>query len=195
MDIADPVEDGAGCCDFLRVLSKVFHGGPGTDMKFDEIVGEIRALTEPRSVEGNPLRLACSVASPATKQEIAKAWQGQDLPPDLIEMWLHFREAQLFEDVDYGQWGMRVLSPTESFRRTAEERAARPSDFSTDDIVVAEFLGDQDLLVRSSGSSNMGGELLVALPLDPRSEWYKVGPGLPSFFSDYLSARGSKCWE
>ena len=100
----------------------------------------------------------------------------------------------LFEDVEYGQWGLVVLSPRESAERTMSEREARAGDFRDGDIVIAEFLGDQELLIRSAPEEPESG-VLVALPLDPRADWYPVAQDLADFFDRYLESGGQKYWE
>ena len=84
---------------------------------------------------------------PASEQEIASAWPTHTPPRELVEAWRTCRRARLFEDVDFGQWGLVLLSPRESTQRTAEELARRPDVFLDSDVVAGEFLGDQDLLV------------------------------------------------
>ncbi len=37
--------------------------------------------------------------------------------------------------------------------------------------------------------------VLVALPLDPRSEWFGAGKGLADFLDAYFEAGGRKYWE
>jgi hypothetical protein len=88
----------------------------------------------------NPFNLRSTVDTPAQPTELYERWPGGDLPRDALELWAACREARLFEDVDYGQWGLVLLSPSASATRTARERDARPSDLRPDDIVLGEFL-------------------------------------------------------
>lgn len=113
------------------------------------------------------------------------------LPPDVLETWSVARGARLFEDVDFGQWGLKILSPADSAARTTAERVARPDEYKQDDIVLGEFLGDQDLLV-VEGSS---GAVLVAMPLDSRRDWWPAASGVGEFLERYVAAEGSKYWE
>jgi len=99
---------------------------------------------------GNPFRLVSRLSGPAMPSEIEAAWGGSKVPTEIVEMWLVCRDARLFEDIDYGQWGLAILDPETSAARSAHERAVRPSEFRSDDIVVGEFLGDQELLERRS---------------------------------------------
>lgn len=138
--------------------------------------------------------LACSVAGPATAEEIAEAWHEVQLPPEVLGLWRECREAKLFADVEYGQWGMRILTPQRSASVLERQRRDRPSDFVESDVVVAEFLGDLELLVLSP-SEEGDRRVLVALELDHRPEWYGVGSSLAQFFQRYLAAQGEKFWE
>lgn len=156
------------------------------------LLAAFREFTEPRNgIGSSPFRLACTLDEPATEHQILAAWDNRPVPADLVELWRTCREARLFEDVDYGQWGLRVLSPEESVQRTETERAARPADVGPEDVVFAEFLGDQELLVRTTGDDGV----LVALPLDPRSDWYTAGPDIEAFLEHYLASLGEKYWE
>ena len=91
---------------------------------------------EPRVVAGTVFRLSCRLSAPAGRAEIAGAWRGRSLPPDLVDLWQTCREADLFVDIDYGQRGLRLLSPAASRARTALEQVQRPGDFGPGDIVV-----------------------------------------------------------
>jgi hypothetical protein len=126
--------------------------------------------------------------------EVEEAWSGSALSEDLLELWGVCREARLFEDVDHGQWGLVLLSPTASAARTAQERSARPSDLRPDDVVIGAFLGDQELVVVAP-SENGQRRVLIALPLDSRDDWFAAGPTLGVFLARYFDAVGEKYWE
>jgi hypothetical protein len=146
--------------------------------------------SEPRLIGSNPFRLSCRLAPAATQEEIAEAWGSADLPAEVSELWLTCREAELCVDADYRQWGLKLLSPRESAARSELERSERPDDLGPGDIVLGEFLGDQELLV-----VDPDGRPLVALPLDNRDEWYRPGADLSEFLRRYVAAAGEKYWE
>jgi len=128
------------------------------------------AYAEPQDcLDDNPFRLGCSLASPATDEEIRSAWPVAP-PSELVQAWSVSRESRLFEDVDYRQWGLVVLSPTDSAERTAQQRALRSADYRQDDAVAGEFLGDLELLVIAPSEAG-DRKILVALPLDGRHDW------------------------
>lgn len=143
----------------------------------------------PRRTARNPFALHSSFAPPSRSEEIEEAWP-QGVNRQARELWSAASEARLLADVDYGQWGLVVLSPTGSAARTNMERSARPADVEKGDVVIGEFLGDQDLLVLART-----GQVLVALPLDHRGEWYVVGRDLADFLDRYWRADGEKFWE
>lgn len=117
-------------------------------------------------------------------------------PDDLRDFWRIAREAQLFEDTTYGQWGLHLLSPSESMRATHKFQIARERDSRPYDLVVGEFLGDSELLlVRCNLSELDYGQVWVALPLDRREEWFRAATSFEVFLESYVDARGAKFWE
>jgi hypothetical protein len=153
-----------------------------------------REWTEPRDgLADAPFTLACSLAAPATSEEVRRAWADR-VPPELAELWAAAREARLFVDVEYGQWGLALLSPEASAEATRFLHQTRPTDVRAGDVVVGEFLGDADLLVLSPHDDGER-RVLVALPLDDRDEWPGVAPDLATFLQRYLEALGNKYWE
>jgi len=142
----------------------------------------------------NILRSVSSVFPPAALGEVESTWNVGAISDDVVSLWRASRTARLFEDTEYGQWGLVLLDPQVSLQRTKAERAARPYDFRDDDIVIGEFLGDQDLLVVAP--SEFGSRrVLVALPLDSRDDWFGAAEDLGEFLDSYFAARGSKYWE
>lgn len=163
--------------------------------RLSETLSEIRAWDEPQNVPSdNPFKLSCSLSGPAEMSEIRTAWDEEELPSEVIGLWQVSREARLYEDVEYGQWGLVLLSPERSANRTRLERDTRPEDFRADDVVVGEFLGDQDLLVLAP-SEQGDRRVLVALPLDGRNLWYSAGRCMEDFLTRYVEAGGDKYWE
>jgi hypothetical protein len=148
----------------------------------------------PGSGDSDAFELECTVSGPASASDIEDAWSGKTLPHELVELWSECREAELFRDAQYGQWGLRILPPSRSVEVLEFQVQDRPSDFRADDVVVAEFLGDLELLVLAP-SEEGNRRVMVALELDPRDEWYAVGSSLEQFLQRYLEAQGKKFWE
>ncbi len=156
-----------------------------------DVLTSFDAFAELRDgVGSNPFKLVCTRTAPASLEEIEACWS-DGLSVELRQLWLTSRTARLFEDIEYGQWGLALLSPEEAAARTLEFRTARSHDAMPADIVCGEFLGDSDLLILSGD----GDGILVALPLDPRSDWYHPAPTLWSFLAKYREALGEKYWE
>jgi hypothetical protein len=75
-------------------------------------------------------------------------------------------------------------------------RSARPIDFESDDLVFGSFYGDSDLLLL--GRTNYSPDaryVLVATPLDPRSDWPVAGITLGEYLSQLIAFDGDKYWE
>jgi hypothetical protein len=144
-----------------------------------------------REGKDEPFRLACRLTRglPVLKSE-------PHVPEDLLSFWRISGGAELFLDVDYGQWGLRLLSPEEAAAETARFARTRTGDARFGDLVVGTFAGDTDLLlIRCDPSAKDFGHVLVALPLDSRKDWYLAAPSLTAFMNSYVDAFGDKFWE
>jgi hypothetical protein len=108
----------------------------------------------------------------------------------LLELWSTTREAELFTDPRIGGWGLRLLSPPESAAMTQKWLRRRPEDVRRDDVVIGEFLHDEDALLLPAA-----GGVLILLPQDPRSEWWLLNIDLAEFLSRYVEAGGEQFWE
>src|SRR5262245_55819331 len=98
---------------------------------------------EPRTLNG-PFRLLCWLERSKDVAEAGRTWK--DLPSDLASFWSIYRGGHLFRDIDYGQWGLHLLSPTEAELET-KRQAELGRGLEKADIVVAKFAGDLDLVV------------------------------------------------
>ena len=152
--------------------------------------------TFPRSANGNTqLKCVSEVSELSETIDTIKALI-PGCPSDLIDLWRTTQSATLFQDVEYGQWGLDLLSPGRSVAATIDFRSKRTKDFLDGDCVVGVFLGDSDLLlVRCDPLQKDYGSVLVALPIDQRQEWYHVATSLSDFLAGYIAARGGKFWE
>jgi hypothetical protein len=149
-----------------------------------------REWAEPRAVEAGGLRVRCTM-------EPARGLPAIEPPPPpfLVELWAKVNTARLFEDADYGQWGLELLSPHESAEASGAFRRARVRDRKKGDLVVGRFLGDSDLLVvRADSKAADFGSVLVALPLDRRADWYHPAASLETFVRSFIAAKGAKFW-
>jgi hypothetical protein len=61
--------------------------------------------------------------------------------------------------------------------------------------VIGKFLGDSDLLViRADETQSDFGSVIVALPIDPRPDWYHVAKSLADFLEEFAQSGGQKFW-
>src|SRR5262245_51246241 len=75
-------------------------------------------LAEPVPVGGMPpMTFDCSFAPDGAGPEELSALPGA-CPPHLLEFWSIARTATLFEDTEYGQWGLELLSPQQAIEAT-----------------------------------------------------------------------------
>jgi hypothetical protein len=144
--------------------------------------------------EPSPFSLCCEFDWPASAEQVEQI--GASLPESLRQFWLHAQSAVLFKDADYGQWGLRVLSPSDSVQATKDYHESRQRDALNGDQVIGEFLGDSDLvLVRCDSAAADFGSVLVALSMDSRSDWDRVGDDFEDFLQRYVKSDGDKFWE
>jgi len=157
---------------------------------FTALVDDLARPDAAERVGRTPFRLGHELGPPASQNEIGSAWPARQLDPTLTAWWRTCAEADLFVDLDYGQWGLRLLAPANSATRTASARSERPSEFEVGDVVLGEFLGDLDLLVIESD-----GPVRIALPLDLRADWPRPAADLKAFLRSYVDSGGDKYWE
>lgn len=168
-------------------------------MKIDEVLKYIQCewpdLAKPVAVEGlPPMEFVCSFSSEAATENELSALD-LPCPPDLAEFWSMFRTARLFEDREYGQWGLVIFSPGQAVESTRYFRDTRIRDFVDGDLVIGEFLGDQDFLViRCDQDCRDFGRVLVALPIDPREDWFEVADTLADLLDRFARSGGGKYW-
>lgn len=169
-------------------------------MSIQSIVNHLaREWSVPRtpiwSKSRNAPRLRCTFAAPAAASSKAQM-SAEPLPADLAAFWRLAGSARLFEDPTYGQWGLEIMTRAEGQSITIAEKRRRSHDFLEGDLVVGRFLGDSDLLVvRTDPAEEDFGHVLVALPIDPRDDWYHVSQSFTEFLATFARSEGRKYWE
>ena len=142
-----------------------------------------------------PFSLKCSFAEPASGLGPLERTRDQ-LPSEIMEFWQICSSARLFEDTEFGQWGLEVLSPEGAAALTSSETNKRPSDYIGGDLLVGRFLGDSDLLLlRCDSTASDFGTVKISLPIDRRNEWDTVAQNFEDFLTKYVTAQGDKFWE
>ncbi len=117
------------------------------------------------------------------------------LPEDLQELWQKCNGLRLFEDNTYGQSGLIIWSPQKILEKQQTLRR-HSNEFESEDLIIGEFLGDSDLLVvRCNPNSTDFGQIIIALPIDHREDWYYLPYSLPEFLQRFITNQGEKFWE
>jgi hypothetical protein len=146
-----------------------------------------------------PFKLQCSLdLSPATHSDLVRVGEelGVDLPAELLQFWRKHKLASLFKDVDYGQWGLDILSPSEACIESKSFRQERRTEATQADLIIGRFLGDSDLLlIQCIPDTQEYGSVLVVRPLDTRAEWPFVAKNFTEFLDKYEREQGDKFWE
>ena len=109
--------------------------------------------------EGTLVR--CELKRSTDARGLQESWPSP-LPNALEEFWTTYEGGTLFLDVEYGQWGLDLLSPAESARETIHFHKTQAWRVGLRDIVVGKFRGDTELLI-----VDHEGRTGVSLPLDP----------------------------
>lgn len=136
--------------------------------------------------EGTLVR--CELKRAMDPRALRESWP-TPLPRALEEFWDTFEGGTLFLDVEYGQWGLDLLSPAETARETVHFHKTQAWRIELSDVVIGKFRGDTDLLI-----VDHEGRTGVSLPLDPRSDWYWAGD-LVEFLKLYVAHDGDKHCE
>lgn len=121
----------------------------------------------------------------------------EDIPADLIELWSQFEQIRLFEDFEYGQWGLLLWGEEEALRNQGAERGLliNREEYKVGDVIVGKFLGDQDrVLVRCDPTTKDYGAVEIVLPIDKRADWPQSWPSLSDFLVSYIGHNGEKYW-
>ncbi len=117
------------------------------------------------------------------------------LPEDLQELWQKCNGLHLFEDKTYGQSGLIIWSPQEVLEKH-QTLKRNSNEFESEDLIIGEFLGDSDLLVvRCNPNATDFGQIIIALPIDHRADWYYLAYSLPDFLQRFIASQGEKFWE
>jgi hypothetical protein len=159
----------------------------------DELFAAMKDWQQPPG-GGNPFKIECRIGAGASPAELDQVAPATAATAELRQLWTASREAWLFVDAEYGQWGLHMLSPGDSAARTASMRAERPDDIRPDDVVLGEFLGDSELLVYAPAEQGAR-RLLIALPLDGRADWFGAGSSVAEVLARLRDADGDKYWR
>ena len=151
------------------------------------------------NIPGQPniaMRLICNTSIPIDwdKRSLEKEFD-MSIPEDLEELWTQTNSLTLFEDEVFGQWGLYIFGPNE-IKGHHMDVIAEQDEYILGDLIVGRFIGDSDLLVlRCDPKAKDFGNVVIAGPIDSRSEWPIVSTNLKSFIHSFLDEEGDKFWE
>jgi hypothetical protein len=134
-----------------------------------------------------PFKLASYINAQGANASVLAASR---FPEGIKEFWSLCENAILFRDAEYGQWGLEIFSPDEALHQTKLNKQIRMRDFDGGDTIIGRFIGDSDLLVLASDE-----KVIVALPIDRRTDWPIVADNFSDFLEKYVNAQGEKYWE
>lgn len=118
------------------------------------------------------------------------------IPQDLKDFYKISNGARLFEDTEYGQWGMNLFSLDELHRATEDYKHNREDEAMTGDLIIGDFLGDSDLLlIRIDEKMLDYGKVAIVNPIYKRPDWYWLDIDFLDFIEKYASSNGGKFWE
>jgi hypothetical protein len=117
-----------------------------------------------------------------------------EIPDDLLIFWLNCKEAQLFEDKEYGQWGLQILSPENSLIATHEYQKSQYNQYKSNDLIIGRFIGDSELLMVSCDKGKDFGSIYVVSPIAKRKEWHLASSSFTNFIEKYIENKGDKYW-
>lgn len=138
-----------------------------------------------------PFKLSCTISS--SRNVLCNGFR---LPESLLDYYQLADESTLFEDQEYGQWGLRIFDINDSLNNTKVFKQERSRDFKDGDLIVGEFIGDSDLLlVRCDESCDDFGNVIAVNAIDARNEWSLISSSFDQFFLDYYESQGDKYWE
>jgi hypothetical protein len=120
------------------------------------------------------------------------------LPQDMVEFWNITSGIRLYEDVNYGQWGLIIGSPIETLKHheNVVSNPSRKEDFLFGDLVFGRFLGDSEFpLIRCDPKSPDYGSVMISLPMDVRKDWFSVASSFTEFLENFIASPDTKYWE
>ena len=117
-------------------------------------------------------------------------------PSDLRVLWDKTAGLILFHDMTYGQWGLVIWSPDQAIVRHRRMSRLHSRDLVPGDLIIGEFLGDQELvIVRCDPKISDFGSVVIVWPIDPRKDWPVVSPSLLDFLTKFVDNKGAKYRE
>jgi hypothetical protein len=167
-----------------------------------ELVSKIRAMPDviidyPQIPK--PFKYSYTVRPPkAWSKELIENQLGIGLPLEIQALWNNSSELRIYEDVNYGQGGLVIYGPQNlvSLHREKAGQKQWEGRFRQGDLVMGELIGDDELvLLRCDPEQEDFGDVIIALPIEARTQWPTVESSLTTFLEKFLESPAEKYWE
>jgi hypothetical protein len=116
------------------------------------------------------------------------------IPLELQKFYTISNGAVLFKDVDFGQWGLKIISYDDLTQFNNYTRSWRGDDIEDTDLIIGEFLGDLDLVLISLAEYDYG-QVIICPEIDKRKDWFFLKINFGEFLQKYFESEGDKFWE
>lgn len=170
-------------------------------MTLEDMINRLRnmPLIEEKDPETLDLLLETEVNPPfEPKISLIETELNVKIPEQILECWGLCSSITLLRDKRRNLRGLRTHPPDERIievNRYILKDVIQPEDYLTGDLILAEFGGEQDqLIVRCDPSADDFGELLIAMPIDSREDWFHMGNSLVRFLKDFIEHNGYTYW-
>lgn len=137
----------------------------------------------------------CCRFSPDAATAVSIAQAGEGLPAAVRAFRAEAESAELFIDVTFGQWGLKIFGPVESAAEWHFENTRARTPIDRNDLVVGRFLGDSELLIVRSTHASNAGQVLIGMPVYPRKDWLAVADDFADFLDRHARAEGARFLE
>lgn len=153
-----------------------------------------RLISHYGETEPFKLELAMEFSEPYDEGDLGQRFSS--LPKDISDFWECNESARLFLDVEYGQWGLELLSPFDAIEATGWYLNTYHGVLLPSDLVIGKFIGDSDILiVRNDPILEDFGSILVGELIDEREDWPIVANTFTEFLQLYVEYDGQKYWD
>ncbi|NJL55551.1 SMI1/KNR4 family protein [bacterium] len=117
------------------------------------------------------------------------------IPPLLKAIWNLTSRFRIYEEVNFGQWGLISCSPAEIVEFNLRIKGLVPRFWVHGDLIVSEFRGDSHLLVlRADSAKEDYGQVIISESIYPREDWTTVAASLDDFLEKFLKSTDKYYW-
>ena len=134
--------------------------------------------------------------NPATNDDIEKFETNNKiiLPCKFKEFLRISNGATLFKDVEYGQWGCKVLGLEEIMEVTALVKG-QGCELKADWIVFATWFGDTDVLVFDLSKKDFKDYILDGERCEAIEDWVNIKGNFEKWLDRLIVSQGAKYWR